>query len=224
MLGLMTQLTVIVVDDHRVIAEALALRMEDHPWFGEVRTARTLAAARTLLNTEVPDVVLLDFELEDECGLDLLPELNALPHPPITLVLSAHEAPEDIISALTAQAVGWLPKDISFEGLVSSIRAAMLGETVVVPRDVGPVIAQLLRESGRSAQPSSFVDDLSARELEVLRYLVQGLNRREVAQRLYLSTNTVRTHVQRLLQRSGEHSTLALVAAARAAGVTGLED
>jgi DNA-binding NarL/FixJ family response regulator len=92
------------------------------------------------------------------------------------------------------------------------------------PTMVKPVVRQLLSEA-RGPQPGpSFVDDLSQRELEVLRCLVSGMTRREIAARLYLSVNTVRTHVQRLLRRADQHSTMALVATARDLGVRGYDD
>jgi len=81
----------------------------------------------------------------------------------------------------------------------------------------------LLRDHGANAQPS-LLDDVTSRELEVLRCLVAGMNRAEVASRLFLSTNTVRTHVQSLLRRADVHSTLTLAAVARDLGVTGIDE
>jgi two-component system nitrate/nitrite response regulator NarL len=91
------------------------------------------------------------------------------------------------------------------------------------PPSVEPVIRRLLDERGANRAPT-FVDDLSTRELEVLRCLIAGMTRAEVAQRLFISPNTVRTHVQHLLSRARVHSTVALVAAARSAGVGSVDD
>jgi LuxR family maltose regulon positive regulatory protein len=88
---------------------------------------------------------------------------------------------------------------------------------------VGPVMEQLLNGPRSDAEPT-FVDNLSPRELEVLQLLVAGLSRAEVAKHLVVSHNTVRTHVQNLLKAAHVHSTLALVAVAREAGVEAAED
>ena len=217
--------SVLVVDDHQMIADALQRRLISTPQpareFGAVWAAYSLDMARDALSRWVPDLVLLDFHLGDECGLDLFPTIVALPRPPATLILSAGGETSEVIEAL-CHAAGWVSKGTPFEQLLVAIDSALAGGTYIAPRLIGPVIDQLLIESGRRSARPTFLHLLSKRELEVLRCLVGGMTRREVAERLFISPNTVRTHVQNLLRHAEVHSTLALTAAARELGVSGV--
>lgn len=216
--------SVLVVDDHRMIADSLRLRLiaarSPDRAFGPVSTAYTLDMARAALDRAAPDLVLLDFNLGEERGLDLFPVLDALPHSPVTLMLAASGDRTQVIDGLS-HAAGWVSKGTPFEQLLVAIETALAGRTYIAPGLVGPVLDQLLIESGRHSGQSTFLDDLSVRQLEVLRCLVGGMTRQEVAQHLFISPNTVRTHVQSLLRHAELHSSLALMAAARELGVAG---
>ncbi len=216
--------SVLVVDDHRMIADSLRLRLlaarSRYRAFAPVATAYTLDQARASLERTVPDLVLLDYHLGQQCGLDLFPVMEAFPSPPVTLMVAASGAPTEVIEGLSHGA-GWVSKGAPFDQLLVAIETALLGRTYIAPGLVRPVIDQLLVESGRLRGESTFLDDLSAREREVLHCLVGGMTRQEVAEHLFISPNTVRTHVQSLLRRAEVHSTLALIAAARELGVVG---
>ncbi|MCW2847092.1 MAG: two component transcriptional regulator, LuxR family [Marmoricola sp.] len=217
------QTSVLIVDDHRMVADSLRLRMLSNTrgrTFGPVMTAYSLAMARTALNRFVPDVVLLDLKLGQECGLDLFPLLRALVPVPLTLILAAGVEPDLVIEGLTL-AAGWVSKGTPFEELLVAINAGFSGRTYIAPKLVGPVLDQLLAESGRRDREETFLDHLSTREREVLECLVGGMTRQEVARHLFISPNTVRTHVRNLLRHAELHSTLSLIAAARELGVTG---
>lgn len=97
------------------------------------------------------------------------------------------------------------------------------GRMYLFPTTVRPVVERLLSRA-RSQRRPSFVDELSERQLQVLRCLVGGMSRSETGDRLFITANTVRTHVQHLLKLADVHSTLALVARARALGVRGIDD
>lgn len=222
--GLQRKLNVLLVDDHRVFADVLAMRLEAEPDIVSVEVAYSLPQARMLVHRFRPDLVLLDFQLAEESGLDLLHDIDRLPVRPDVLVLSGLSDPQQIIDALEAGVQGWVSKDSNFDLLILATSEVLQGHMYLSPPTVKPVVEQLLREARGGEHVPSFVDDLSRRELEVLRCLVSGMTRREVAARLYLSVNTVRTHVQRLLHAADEHSTIALVAAARELGVTGIDE
>ena len=215
--------SVLVVDDHRMVADALRLRLladAQGRAFGPVLAAYSLATARAALDKFLPDVVLLDLHLGPDDGLDLFPVLDRLVPRPVTLILAAGVEPGEVIAGL-ARADGWVSKATPFEEMLVAIDAAFAGRTYIAPQLVGPVLDQLLTESGRRAHEENFLDQLSAREREVLECLVAGMTRQEVARALFISPNTVRTHVRNLLKQAGLHSTLALMAAARELGVTG---
>ncbi len=218
-----TAVEVLVVDDHRIFAEVLAAHLRHHDEVAQVEVALSLDEARVALRSFHPQVVLLDHDVGGENGTDLIPELARLEQPPHVVMVSASSDSATIISALEAGAEAWVGKDARVEVLLLATSEVLQDHLYLYPPTMKPVIHRLLVERG-GPRERTFVDQLSNRELEVLRCLVAGLTRTEVAKRLYISPNTVRTHVQRLLRRASVHSTVALVAAARNAGVTPVND
>ena len=215
---------VLLVDDHRVFAEALANLLAAEPGIGPVGTASNLAGARTLIARARPDLVLLDLSLAEESGSDLLAELMTEPDPPAVIMLSGSTDPRLIVQALDAGARGWLAKTTRLPALVGAIWQVLDGHLYLAPAALEPVLGHLLGDLRRQRVSAGFVDRLTPRELDVLRCLVAGMTRSEAAEHLFVSTNTVRTHIQSLLRRSGQHSALALVAFARSHGVTGIDE
>lgn len=209
---------VLVVDDHRIFGEVIAARLRSLPRIDAVDVATTVEEAMARIRVRRPDLVLLDYHLGDLIGLDLLSHLGA--HRPPVAIISSNEDPEAVGAALQAGVAGWLVKHARVTELLTACELLLAGEMVISPRVLRPLMTRLLDPGRGGSRTGTFVDDLSPRELEVLRCLVAGLDRAQVAQRLYLSPNTVRTHVQRLFKRAGVHSSLALIAQARAAGVT----
>jgi two-component system nitrate/nitrite response regulator NarL len=215
---------VLLVDDHRVFAEALAGLLAAEAGIDQVTVATTLDAARGLLASDRPDVVLLDLSLGEESGSELLAELASTPDAPLVLMLSGSTDPRLIVRALEAGARGWLPKTTRLDALISALWQVLDGHVYLSPATLEPVLGCLMNDVRRQRTASGFVDQLTPRELDVLRCLVSGMTRAEAAEHLYVSTNTVRTHIQSLLRRSRQHSALALVAFARSHGVTGIDE
>jgi DNA-binding NarL/FixJ family response regulator len=217
-------LAILLVDDHRVFADALSGLLLAQEGIGRVRLASSLDAARAVLSSDRPDLVLLDRALGEESGLDLLTELAAAEDPPAAIVLSGSTEPRQIVQALERGAKGWLSKTTRPEVLVAAVWQVIDGQMYLAPATLQPVLSQLLTDLRTRKTADRFVASLTPRELEVLRCLVSGMTRAEVAKHLFVSMNTVRTHVQSLLRRSDQHSALALVAFARSHGVTGIDE
>ena len=215
-------ISVLVVDDHRLFADVLVARLQREPGVAVVTSASSVDEAGVVAHRTPPDVVLLDYHLAGEIGTGLIPTLQQLEDPPAVVMLSASEDPGDVIDSLGCGAGGWVVKGAGVEVLMAAVDEVLRGRTYLSPTTVRPVIDRLLQES-RGRSETTFVDALSERQLEVLRCLVAGLTRAEVAQRLFISANTARTHVQNLMQAAGEHSTLALVARAREIGVAPID-
>lgn len=210
---------ILVVDDHQIFAEVLAMRLESELRPRRVAVAGSLSVARSRVRSLAGGVVLLDYHLGDECGLDLLDTLRTLDPSPTVVVLSGSRDPDEIIRALRAGVDAWILKAEGYDTLVE-VTVDARNQVMTLPRlSLRDVVHRfLVSEETRSAAPS-FLDRLSPRELDVLRLLVAGVPREEIARRLVISPHTVRTHVQHLHQRAEVSSTVALVARAREAGL-----
>lgn len=216
---------ILLLDENRIFADVLAMRLREEPQVGDVSVVCSVPEATAILSDLRTDLLLVDYGIGGDLILQLMDELSGLATRPSVLVLSAVQDTRAVVAALESGVRGWVTKDSSFATLWSAVREALLGHMVLSPSVVEPVVVRLL-EAIRDEEPSprrrDFVADLSPREYEVLRCLVAGLSKKEIADRLYLSINTVRTHVQHLLRHADEHTTLALVAAARELGVPGV--
>jgi DNA-binding NarL/FixJ family response regulator len=216
---------ILVIAGNRIFADVLAIRLREEPQVGAVAVAGSAQEARAVALAIRPAVLLIEGYGLDDWPLQLIDELPEPAARPAVLMLSGSREPGTIVTAFESGVRGWVTTDASFASLWQGIREVRDGDMVLSPSMVEPVIGRLA-EALRNEEPVSsrrdFVAELSPREYEVLRCLVQGLNRKEIAARLYLSVNTVRTHVQHLLRHADEHTTMALVAAARELGVPGI--
>ncbi|KUL49538.1 MULTISPECIES: response regulator transcription factor [unclassified Streptomyces] len=136
-----------------------------------------------------------------------------------TVVLAEKDDPRRAALALQAGASGWVAKDCSLSRLLSVIRGVLRDETHLPPALLTGVLRELTAARKHRTESERLVESLTPREREVLRCMVAGLGRKAVAERLFLSPHTVRTHMQNVLGKLGVHSTLAAVALARRAGV-----
>lgn len=145
-------------------------------------------------------------------------------HPEVrTVVLAERDDPRQAASALQAGAGGWVAKDCSLSRLLQVIRGVLKDETHLPPALLTGVLKELTASRKHRTESERLVESLTPREREVLRCMVAGLGRKAVAERLFLSPHTVRTHMQNVLGKLGVHSTLAAVALARRAGVGPVE-
>jgi DNA-binding NarL/FixJ family response regulator len=220
-------LGILLVDENRIFADVLAMRLREEPQVEAVAVAGSATDAVAILEEFRPDVIIVDYGVRGDPARRLLAELSAYSGNHPVLVLSTLQDTRTIVAALESGVRGWVNTDSSFATLWAAVREVLAGRMVLSPSVVEPVVDRLL-EALRHEEPSSlrrdFIPHLSPRELEVLRCLVAGMNKKEIAARLFLSINTVRTHVQHLLRHADEHTTLALVAAARDLGITGIDD
>lgn len=214
----MTKVSLIVVDGQRTFADALASRLAAEPGLSVAAAAESVAAARRSLVGRHIDIALLDSELSG--GLHLAAELasvRARTSPPVQVImLGTVPEPARMVEAVRSGIAGWVPKEESIEQLLNAIRSVMGGGTWFPGTAVGPVLRLLISE--RDQQQASWehpLGSLTRREREVLSYLAEGVSRREVAERMNVSGNTVRSHLQNLMAKLDVHTTLEAVALAR---------
>ena len=220
-------LTILLLDDNRVFADVLAMRLREEPEVKSVSVAGSVPEAIARLAESPTDLLLLDHRTSGgDLTLEIMGELTGLENRPAVLVLSGQSDHRAVVAAFESGVRGWATTDYTFATLWTAVREVANGHMVLSPAAVEPMVVRLLdavRAEQRAERPD-FVAELSPREYEVLRCLVAGMTKKEIAQRLFLSVNTVRTHVQHLLRAADEHTTLALVAAARELNVTGIDD
>lgn len=201
----------LLCDDHQVFAEALAGLMAADGLEIVGVVGRVTDAVQTAINRR-PDVVLMDYELPDGDGVSATRAIKAA-LPDTKVVLLTSNADEDVlVAALEAGASGYVTKHKPATEVTAAVRAAAGGEMLVS----SDMLARLLPRLNRPA-PTGY--DLTARELEVLELLAAGTPNTELAQRMGISRNTVRNHVQNLLTKLGVHSRLEAVALANREGL-----
>ncbi|WP_455359078.1 LuxR C-terminal-related transcriptional regulator [Streptomyces sp. SYSU K21746] len=235
----MLRIRVLVVDDHRIFAESLAAALAAEPDV-DVSAAGSGPAALRCLDRAVAegrrfDVLLVDADLGSSAGTYAVPDAGSengvvdgislvtgvrSAQPAVrTVVLAERDDPRRAALALQAGASGWVAKDCSLSRLLAVIRGVLRDETHLPPALLTGVLRELTAARKHRTESERLVESLTPREREVLRCMVAGLNRKDVATRLFLSPHTVRTHMQNVLGKLGVHSTLAAVALARRAGV-----
>ncbi|MEU7279249.1 response regulator transcription factor [Streptomyces sp. NPDC045431] len=152
-------------------------------------------------------------------GISLVASVRSTQPTVRTVVLAEKDDPRRAALALQAGASGWVAKDCSLQRLLAVIRGVLRDETHLPPALLTGVLRELTAARKHRTESERLVESLTPREREVLRCMVAGLGRKAVAERLFLSPHTVRTHMQNVLGKLGVHSTLAAVALARRAGV-----
>ena len=213
-------ITVLVVDAERIFADAVAAELEAEQ---DIEVAAAVHPdTRSLIVGGHADVVLLDADLADGVATSLCEELTGAAKPSLVVMLSDSSEPERIVAAIRAGASAWVRKDESFEHLLRVVRGAAQGETWLPPTEAGTVLRLLMRAQDQQQENNTLLAALTPREREVLACLADGAGRRDVAERLYLSANTVRTHLQNLMAKLGVHSTLEAVAMTRSVPISSL--
>ena len=206
---------VLIVDQQRTFRDALAVRLRAETDLVVAAETQSTESARRALAGRSTDVVLLDAELPDELSVAFCADMTRRAHAPRVVMLSAASEAQRVVAAIRAGAVAWVRKDESIDHLLRVIRGVVCGETWLPPTELGGVLRLLMQDQDDRRGRDELLAALTPRERDVLFHLVQGAGRKEVAERLQLSANTVRTHLQSLMAKLGVHSTLEVVALTR---------
>ncbi len=215
----MQPIRVLIVDDHALFAEALAARLGREPDLVILPIAPDARRALALTATERPHVLVLDLTLGAENGLEVLDRVRKA-HPAVrVVVLTAMSDLDAMVQAVRRGAVGWLEKTESADLVARVIRSAARRGGWIPPDVLGEVLRRLLSGDAEPTAGARLLAGLTPREREVLQCMVDGLGRAEIAERLGLSANTVRTHTQNLLSKLDMHSALEAITLAMRAGM-----
>jgi two-component system nitrate/nitrite response regulator NarL len=208
---------VLLVEDHASFRQALAFMLERDPGFEVAEQVGSLAEARQLNGEalENVDVAIIDLALPDGDGLELIEDFSSQPRM-TTLVLSASLEPGRFARAVEAGASGVLHKSTPIKDIVEAVQLLRAGEALLSPAEVVEMLRLVGRERQEELAARQAVERLTPREKEVLEALAEGLESKEIAEKLNVTVETERTHMVNILHKLGVHSRLqALVFAAR---------
>ena len=204
---------VLLVEDHRMVAEAIASALNERGGIQVVGTAGSMAEARTALGSLEPEVVLVDYRLPDGTGTAVARELTAMRPEVRVVIVTAAEDEAILTEALEVGCCGCVRKSAGIDELVSAVEAAHEGK-VVIPTVLLERVMTRLRQP-----PDSILYGLTPRELDVLRLLAGGWTTLAMARELGVTFHTIRNYVQAVIQKLGAHSRLEAVAIALREGV-----
>lgn len=200
------KIKVLIVDDHQVVRQGLRTFLElqeDITVIGEAEDGKRAVELVRLLK---PDVVLMDLVMPHMDGITATEQIHALDLSTKVIALTSFSEDDKVFPAIQAGAASYLLKDVSPEDLVDAIRAAHQGEARLHP-DIARKLMQQVSQRRTSSQESS-QDELTARERDVIRLIATGRNNREIAQELFISEKTVKSHISNLLGKLNlEHRT-----------------
>ena len=192
------RITLVLADDHAVVRSGLRLLLEAEPGHQVVAEAASAEDALRYARAHRPDVLVLDLNMPGRPTLEVIPELRTAVPDTAIVVLTMQEDPAFAREALRAGALGYVLKEAADEELLQAVRLAAQGETYLNPR----LGARLAAEPPAPAGPP---DDLTEREVEVLRLIALGHTNSEIAGQLYLSVRTIeshRAHIQQKIRRT----------------------
>jgi DNA-binding NarL/FixJ family response regulator len=213
--------TIVVADDHEVVRAGFAALLDTQADFTVLGTAADGTEAVRLCRELRPDVVLMDVRMPHLDGIEATRQLAGAGDPgPRVLILTTFDLDQYVFDALRAGASGFLLKDVTAERLFDAVRVVAAGEALLAPAVTRRLISEFTRlRPIQETLPSAALTALTPRETEVLRLVAEGLSNPEVARRLVVTEETVKTHVSRILSKLGLRDRTQAVVAAYESGL-----
>jgi len=196
---------IVVADDHQIVRTGFAALLDTQPDFTVLGTACDGAEAVQICRELHPDVVLMDVRMPGTDGIEATRRLASTPElAPRIIMLTTFDLDEYVYDALCAGASGFLLKDVTAERLFDAVRVVAAGQALLAPAITRRLISEFaLMRPQRTVAVAVAVNELTPRETEVLRLLAEGLSNPEIAARLVVTEETVKTHVSRVLHKLG---------------------
>jgi DNA-binding NarL/FixJ family response regulator len=214
---------VVLVDDQQMVRAGFRMVIDSQPDLTVVGEAGDGAAAVQLLHSTAADVVLMDIRMPGTDGIEATRQVTALPEPPRVVVLTTFDLDEYVVAAIGAGASGFLLKDAAPEDMLAAVRTVHAGDSVIAASSTRRLlqhVAPMLRGAApSSAVPDAQLADLTPREREVLVQMALGASNTEIASQLFVSEATVKTHVGRVLAKTGSRDRVQAVVLAYRTGL-----
>jgi DNA-binding NarL/FixJ family response regulator len=196
---------IVVVDDQALVRTGFAMIIGAEPDLEVVGEASDGLEALTVVASTRPDVVLMDIRMPNLDGVEATRRLTApdARHPTRVVILTTFDLDDYVFTALRAGASGFLLKDTPPDELIRAVRIVAGGDALIDPGVTRRLIEEFSQLAGEATPnpPPPALDSLTDRELEVLRAMARGLSNAEIAEELYVSETTVKTHVGRVLMK-----------------------
>jgi DNA-binding NarL/FixJ family response regulator len=226
----MKKTRILIADDHDVVRSGLKMLLRSHAGFSIVAEAADGEEAIRLTDKHHPDIAILDISMPKMDGIEATKIIKEH-HPDVkVLILSVHENEEYAYQVLRAGASGYVLKNSGKKEIFDAVRSALSGERFFSPGISKIIVDGFVSRSEaatgpgeRKSQRSGSKQDLTDREIEILRFIAQGFTNRQIADQLCLSFRTVNTHRANLMQKLDIHETAGLVRYAINAGLIKLE-
>jgi two-component system NarL family response regulator len=199
-------LQLLFVDDHVLFRGGLVRLLAAQPDIKVIGEAGSVREAVALARKLKPDLILMDLSLPDGTGVEATMAILAeLPATKI-IFLTVHDDDEHLFAAIRAGGMGYLLKNVGATELVSRVRGARNGEAAISAQLASRILTEFSRLPAPRADEGETKVDLTPREVDIMRMLARGASNREIAQRLVISENTVKNHVQNVLAKLHLHS------------------
>jgi len=212
--------TVLLADDHKIVRDGLRALLEQEDDMDVVGEAENGRDAVRLARDLKPNVIVMDISMPDLNGMEATRQVCRRCPQTRVMALSVHADRRFVTEMLKAGAAGYLLKDCAFEELVRGIRTVVDGNTYLSPRVADAVVEGHIRAPASDAEPTGSV--LTAREREVLQLLTEGHGTKQIARRLHVSTKTIDTHRQHIMDKLDIHNVAELTKYAVREGLTTL--
>jgi DNA-binding NarL/FixJ family response regulator len=192
---------IVLADDERLVRTGFRMILGTEPDLEVIGEAATGHEAVAITRDVQPDVVLMDIRMPDLDGIEATRRIVAAagPAPCRVLILTTFDLDEYVFAALRAGASGFVLKDAPADQLVAGVRMVAAGDALLAPSITRRLIEEFARAAPKALPPG--LDDLTGRELDVLRLMAKGLSNAEIATELIIGEATVRTHVTRVLRK-----------------------
>lgn len=201
----------LLVDDHEVVRSGLRMLLESQPDLEIVAEANTGRQAIQLAEQLTPDIVLMDLTLPDISGIEATQELKKIGCPSKIIALTIHEDEQFFFQMLQAGASGYVPKRAAPEDLLKAIRMVQRGEVYVYSHLAGLLVGDYLKRAKEEPEKQEVLQELTAREQEILVALASGDSNEEIAQKLSISRHTVARHRENIMRKLEIHTRSELV-------------
>lgn len=212
-------LAILIADDQALVRAGFRMILEADPHLRVVGEASDGRQAIEVSRSTKPDIVLMDIRMPVMDGLEATRQIAASNDPPRVVVLTTFDLDEYVFEALLAGASGFLLKDVAPEELLAGIRTIAQGDSLLSPSVTRRLIEAFVSDHHPPTEPPPELQDLTARELEILRLMARGLSNAEMAEQLIVSSTTIKTHVARVLNKLGLRDRVQAVVLAYETGV-----